>query len=507
MHVKIKTLSELSPILHRLKQQGKRIVQCHGVFDLLHLGHVRHFQEAKNQGDILVITVTCDKHVNKGPGRPAFSERQRMEAIAALSMTDFVLLSEAPDATTMINAIKPDIFVKGAEYQDHTKDITGKITQETKAVHKWSGKIHYTHGIVFSSSALLNQYFDLFPPGVQKFIHQIKKTKDIDQIISTIHKLADIKVLVIGDAILDEYQYVDPLGQSGKGLHMVANCKEKEVFLGGSLIVANHIAQYSNHVTLLTSLGNKCPYKKMIQEHLDPKIDAHIIDSEQETTLIKKRYVLQDGNTLTKLFETYSHNRPLLSQEKNQEMINYLHKVDNQFDLVLVCDFGNGLLSPPLREKITNLSPFLAINTQINSGNRGFNVITQYQRADFICLNEPELRLAAHDKNTPIEAIMEKIAGHMHAQYVAVTRGVDGAICKDHKKKIDIPVFNEKSIDRIGAGDCFLALSSLVLAATNSIEEAGFLGSVAAALGVQIVGNKEPIKKAALCKFITRLLK
>ena len=91
---KLQDLRELSRVLESARAQGKRVVHCHGVFDLLHVGHIRHFEKAKEMGDVLVVTTTPDKYVNKGPGRPAFNEKHRMEAIAALDVVDYVAINE-----------------------------------------------------------------------------------------------------------------------------------------------------------------------------------------------------------------------------------------------------------------------------------------------------------------------------------------------------------------------------------------------------------------------------
>jgi rfaE bifunctional protein nucleotidyltransferase chain/domain len=163
---KIKSLSEIEEILEKNRQNGLRIVQCHGVFDLLHPGHILHFREAKAQGDLLVVSITPDRFVNKGPGRPAFTEQLRMEALASLTDIDYVVLNDSPDAISVIQKIRPSFYIKGSEYADHSADVTGKISEETKAVEQAGGKIFYTNDIVFSSSSLLNKYFDSIPPQV-----------------------------------------------------------------------------------------------------------------------------------------------------------------------------------------------------------------------------------------------------------------------------------------------------------------------------------------------------
>jgi bifunctional ADP-heptose synthase (sugar kinase/adenylyltransferase) len=315
-------------------------------------------------------------------------------------------------------------------------------------------------------------------------------------------------VLIVGDAIIDEYQYVEPLGQTGKGLHMVARCKDKEVFLGGSLIIANHVAQFAGEVTLLTALGQECPYLSFVRHTLDPKVKTEFTYLAESKSLVKKRYVLKDGKTLTKLFETYSGQEELLNNTQTEEILAFLKRKAAQYDLVLVCDFGNGFTNHRLIDALSEVPSFLALNTQTNSGNRGFNVITNYQRADYISLNEPELRFSAHDKTSSVEGIAADICQIMNCRTLSITQGVNGVTCfSTDCPSFHIPALATNSVDRIGAGDSYLSLSSLCLAHRESPLIAGFIGSVAAAMSIQVVGNQESVKKSALCKFIVRLMK
>lgn len=502
MRTKVKTFEEIKSILEKYRSQGLKVVQCHGVFDLLHPGHIRHFREAKNQGDKLVVTVTPDRFVNKGPGRPAFNEHLRLETLSSLACVDYVVLNDTPDAVPAILRIKPDLYVKGKEYADASKDLTGKIVDEEKAVKEVGGDIFYTDDIVFSSSSLINRYVDPLSPELTKFLDEFKKRYSLEEVLEKIENLTNLKVLVIGDAILDEYQYVEPLGQAGKGQHMVANCLHKETFLGGSLIIANHVAQFSNNVTLLSSVG-----EDFSSDLLDKKVKKTFL-SQTEVTLTKKRYVVKDGPTLLKIFETYSSNKPLLSEEETKKATNFIKTGANDFDLILVADFGNGFTNDRIINAISEVNPFLAINTQINSGNRGFNLVTHYQRADYISLNEPELRLAAHDRYSSLDGLAADMSEIMGCSNMAITRGVNGVFCfSTQNSSFSIPAITTSSIDRVGAGDSFLALSSLCMAKKYPFELSALIGAAAAAMSIQIIGNKECIEKAKLCKFLTRIFK
>lgn len=508
MQKKIKQLSEISALLAEERKKGNKIVQCHGVFDLLHPGHIRHLQAAKKEGDKLVVTVTPDRYVNKGPERPAFNEQLRIEQLAAIACVDYVTLNDSPDAVSVIRLVKPDVYVKGEEYSNREEDITGKISEETHAVLECNGRVHYTQDIVFSSSSLINRFFDEDAKRLKPFLTQLTDKFSAKEIIEKVESLADLKVLVIGDAILDEYQYVEMLGQSGKGLHMTACCLDRELFLGGALIIAKHLENFAGEVSLLTSIGKDCVHKGFIQDRLGKNIKQLFTFHEEMPTLTKKRYVFKDGNTLTKLFETYSSNQPLLNGHQSAELVKYIGRIKSEFDLVLVCDFGNGFINYQMVDALAEVPTFFALNTQTNSGNRGYNVVTNYHRANFVSINGPELRLAMHDRTSRIETLAHDAALLLHCPQFSVTLGV-GGVCMYSKEEeiVHIPALTSHSVDRLGAGDCYFALAALAATKRYPPLLTGFIGSVAAALGVQNVGNKDAVQKIELCKFISRLLK
>src|SRR6188474_1388544 len=123
---KVRMLDELGRITDQARAGGKVVVQAHGTFDLLHLGHVRHLEAARKLGDILIVTVTADRFVNKGPGRPVFNGPLRAEMLATLEYVDWVGVNESPDAVSALERIAPSIYIKGQDYQNPLGDVTGK---------------------------------------------------------------------------------------------------------------------------------------------------------------------------------------------------------------------------------------------------------------------------------------------------------------------------------------------------------------------------------------------
>lgn len=508
VHNKVQSIADLATLVAEARRQQKTVVHCHGVFDLLHPGHIRHFQEARKQGDLLIVTLTADRYVNKGAGRPVFTESIRAETLAAITHIDYVAINEESDAVNLIRTIKPSVYVKGIEYKNFAKDVTNKIQLEVSAVESGGGRMHYTDDIVFSSTELLNTYFGALPEAVKTYAAQLKQRYSLDDLQTYVDSLANLRVLVIGDAILDEYQYVDPLGQSGKGLHMVARCRQSETFAGGVFAVANHVANFADHVTMLTAIGASDGSRELIDPLLSSKITRQYIPLPDLRTLVKKRYVLKDGDHLSKLFETYSGADNLINEADAAHICNFIRETGNHFDIIIVCDFGNGFVNRSIVKAVTDTTPFLAVNAQINSGNRGYNVVTHYPRADYISLNEPELRLTAHDKHGLLKPLIEGVCQMMRCRNLSVTRGVSGVLAYDRQHGYaEIPALTSRVIDRVGAGDSYLAVSALCLAKGVPHDVAAFIGSTAAAIDVQIVGNKESVDKAKLLKYMTTLMK
>ena len=505
-HKKILSLDTLACKADELRQLGKRIVLCHGTFDLLHIGHIRHLQNARKEGDVLLITITGDRFVNKGPERPVFPEHLRAENLAALACTDFVAINQALTAVNVISMIKPHAYVKGKDYKDAGDDLTGNIVHEKEMVELHGGELVFTEDITFSSSNLLNENFGIFPPETKKYLQKIRAQYKDSDLILLLKKLSNLKVLVLGDAILDEYFYTTLLGQSGKGSHQSVKYQSSEQFAGGALAVANHLSGFVEKVTLVTGLGKDENHESFFRSKLKKNVTPRFHYFDDAPTVVKRRFVDED---LNKLFEVYIYNEQPNVQKLDGEIFTWLKNNAEDFDVVFVPDFGNGFISPDMIDMVCQKARFLVVNTQINSGNRGYHVINRYPRADFISLNGPELRMAMHNRHDPLEELAASVAEKLDTQYFATTLGSQGAFLLDRKENAvhNIPVLSTKVLDRVGAGDAFLSLTGLCLGGGLPPDIGLFVGSAAAALDVQIVCNREPIAPTELFKYITTLLK
>jgi rfaE bifunctional protein nucleotidyltransferase chain/domain len=343
MKSKIISIEKLSSKVKTAKQQGRKIIHCHGVFDLLHIGHIKHFNEAKSHGDILVVTVTPDEYVNKGPNRPAFSTELRLEALAALESIDFVAKNEWPTAVTTIKQIKPDIYFKGPDYKDHKDDVTGMIQEESRAVESVGGQIMYSTEITFSSSSILNRYTDLYYEEQKSFISSIRKAIGPEDIKTILEDLKDLKVLVIGETIIDQYIFCEALGKSGKEPVLVLRDLNTEEYVGGAAAVTNHLADFCSSITLISALGESGAYEDFIKANLAKNIRFEFINKSNSPTIVKKRFV--EHVTNSKTLGVYSINDETLSGTDEKQLISIILHEIKKHDLVIVTDYGHGLIS------------------------------------------------------------------------------------------------------------------------------------------------------------------
>ena len=238
------------------KRKNNKIVLCHGVFDLLHVGHIKHFEQAKKHGDILIVSVTPDRFVNKGPFKPVFNEDHRIEAISALELVDYVVLNNKKTAVNVIKKIRPNFYCKGSEYKKIKNDLTKEIKNELKAIKSINGQIIFTGGEVFSSSKILNMTSS-FSKTHQVIIKNIKKKYSFSDIKSLIESLKNLKVLIIGETIIDQYVFCEALGKSGKESVLVLKDVYTENYLGGAAAIAKNLSNISKNITLLSMIGEK----------------------------------------------------------------------------------------------------------------------------------------------------------------------------------------------------------------------------------------------------------
>ena len=273
---------------------------CHGVFDVLHIGHIKHFEQAKKIVDILVVSVTSDEFVKKGPNRPAFNQNLRMKAISSLEAIDFVVISNEKTAINNLKKIKPNFYIKGKEYKDASLDLTGEIKNEINVLKKNKGKFFFTDGITSSSSMLINKFFRNYSKEQEDFLKKIKRNISFDGIKDLIENYKKTSVLVVGETIIDQYNFTEAVGKSGKEPNLVLRDIKTEEYLGGALAIASNLSQFCKKVYLLTMIGQNKEFLQLIKKNLPKNVHLSYINKKNSPTIIKKRYL--DVVSKNKLF-------------------------------------------------------------------------------------------------------------------------------------------------------------------------------------------------------------
>lgn len=501
---KIRPLDELAVELDR-RRPTRRIVHCHGVFDLLHIGHIRHFQQAKALGDLLVVTVTPDRFVNKGAGRPAFTQDLRAEVIASLDCVDYVAVNRWPTAVETIKTLKPNIFAKGSEFRTG-KDTTGHVTMEAEAIKQVGGEIAYTEDIVFSSSALINQYLSSFSDDVRDYLADFACRYAADDVTGYLKSAESLRVLVIGETIIDEYDYCEAMGKSGKEPVLATRYVTTEKSAGGVLAVANHVAGFCRNVDVVTFLGEGGDQEEFVRSKLKSNVTPRFFYKSGSPTIVKQRFV--EKYLSQKLFEVYHMNDDPLSAEEDADMCATLERTLPAYDIVIVTDYGHGMFSKRAIELLCDKSKFLVVNTQSNAGNNGLNAISKYRRADYVCLANREYALETRDRRMSPEEMILHVSKKLNCSRLMLTQGKYGSIAFAPQCGFKhVPALATQVVDRVGAGDAVLCLTALCVALGAPAELTAFLGNVVGAEAVGILGNQRSIERIPLFRHIECLLK
>ena len=495
-------------IKNRLRQENKKVVLCHGVFDLVHPGHMIHFQQAKSMGDILVVSITSARYVRKGPGRPYFNDELRMRFLEAIECVDFVMLSEGYTVDDIVEAVEPDIYVKGEEYRQPEDDITGKISKEQELVERHGGQIKFTGGQVFSSTHLINTALSGLPDDVRCYMETFRQKYSMSDIREYTEKISRLKILVVGDIIIDKYTYCNVQGMMSKDMGYSARLRSVEEYLGGAAAVARHLSSFNENVTLMSVIGNEENIRLRIFDELAESMNLKLIYSEEVPTIIKCRYLTRNEKReeYKKIFAINNipekHGYEDNVKEKFAEKLK--ENIEN-YDVVFLCDFGHGLMDDAAMDIIQEEAKYLVLNCQTNSSNKGMNIITKYHRADAFTLDQQELALAYPSYKDSEEVKLKKLRSYLKGTGW-LTRGSLGALQIEGEDTKSCPAFTLSVKDTIGAGDAFFALAGIFSAVGAPVEVGTFMGNIGGALGANIVGNRESIERVNALKFASTLL-
>ncbi|MCE7527837.1 PfkB family carbohydrate kinase [Polynucleobacter sp. IMCC 30228] len=483
---KIKTAAEIAQLIGD-RPRSKKAIMCHGTFDVVHPGHVRHLLYAKTKAPILIASLTADEHIKKGNLRPYVPENLRAVNLAALEMVDYVLIDADPTPLENLKLIKPDYFAKGYEY---TAGATNPKTQEEIAVlESYGGEVIFTPGdIVYSSSALI----ELAPPtiGVDKLLSLMESEKlNFNDLRMALSKLKGLKVHVVGDTIVDSFTYCHLIGGMTKTPTMSVLFEKKVDYVGGAGVVAKHVRAAGADVTFTTVLG-----KDALQELVLKDLEAAgihctpIIDETRPTT--NKNAIVADTYRLLKV-DTLD-NRSISDKilERIQSQIKTVPT-----DAIVFSDFRHGIFNRATAPVLCASIPegvFRVADSQVAS--RWGNIL-EFQGFDLITPNEKEARFSLGDQDSVVRPLALELFRKSHAKLLILKCGDRGIVTyrmdspDDYRAFFAIDSFAGRVVDAVGAGDALLSYATLSMMATKNEVIAAILGNMAAGIECEQEGN------------------
>jgi rfaE bifunctional protein kinase chain/domain len=483
---KIKTAAEVRAMIGD-RPRATKVIMCHGVFDVVHPGHVRHLLYAKSKADILVASLTADKHITKGVYRPHIQQDLRAVNLAAFEMVDFVVIDANDKPLENISVIQPDYFAKGFEYGGN--GIAAKTAEELDTVHAYGGELIFTPGdIVYSSSAFIK----MEAPDVRHANLQIVMERNgitFDKLRGVLDSMKGHEVHVVGDTIVDSYTYCAMIGGQTKTPTMSVAFERKADFVGGAGIVAKHLIAAGAKVKFSTVLGKDALKDFVIEDLTKAGVVLNAIVDETRPT-VNKNAIVVGGYRLLKVdtLDNRSISDDVLA--KLQAEIK-----GSPADAIVFSDFRHGMFNkrtiPPMVAAIPQ-GMFRVADSQVASrwGN-----ITEFKDFDLITPNEREARFAVGDQDSGIRPLASLVYDSARCKLLILKLGERGVLaCRDKEHhSLDsyfvIDSFVDNLVDAVGAGDALLAYSTLAMLGSGNDAMATILGCIAASCECEYDGN------------------
>lgn len=484
---KIKSMEEVAAIIG-VRPRDKKVIMCHGTFDVVHPGHVRHLMYARSKADILIASLTCDAHIAKANMRPFVPEQLRALNLAALDMVDYVVIDRDPTPLRNLSQIQPDYFAKGYEYV--SSGLHPKTREEKEILDSYGGEIIFTPGdIVYSSSALI----ELEPPRIHaEKLEVLLQADDLcfDDLRKGLANLAGRHVHVVGDVIVDTYTDTTMIGGQTKTPTISVRYERQRDFVGGAGIVAKHLRAAGAEVTLSTILGKDRLADFVIADLKADGVDVRpIIDRTRPTT--NKNAVVCGNYRLLKI-DTLDNRS--ISEAIRKKLCSAIS--GTKADMVVFCDFRHGIFNGSTIPELTRAIPkgaFRVADSQVAS--RWGNIL-DFQDFDLITPNEREARFALGDQDSVVRPLARRLYEAAKCRHLILKLGELGLIAYRPSNNIDDPrsffavdSFADSVLDPVGSGDALLAYAALALAGTGNLVVAAVLGAFAAAIECEHDGN------------------
>lgn len=478
---KIKSAEELRDIVGSRPREN-RVIMCHGVFDIVHPGHVRHLLYAKGKADILIACLTADAHISKGPGRPHVPQDLRAMNLAAFELVDFVLVDTNAEPLEIIRLIQPDFFAKGFEYNGGNT----KTSVEAEALSSYGGELIFTPGdVVYSSSRLLKASKPSLKLEKLEWL-MLQRGLGFDELHDIIDTMKNHSVHVVGDTIVDSITYCTPTGAHGKTPTLSVVLDSKRDFVGGAAVVAKHLAAAGAGVSFSTVIGADKLGEFVLDDLAEHAIQLpDVVVSNRPTT--NKNVILASDYRLLKV-DTLDNSS--IGQEELDRLAEAIRKPGS--DAVVFSDFRHGIFNkrntPTLRYAVPE-GVYTVADSQVASrwGN-----ITDFLDCDLITPNEREARFALGDQDSGVRPLASDLCSKANCKLLILKLGERGILTccgQEHDNFFALDSFAEDVIDPVGSGDALLAYATLSMLASKNPVVASILGNIAAGLECECEGN------------------
>lgn len=501
---KILDLDSLRAVREELRRQGRAVVQCHGCFDIVHPGHIRYLRFAKEQGDVLIVSVSGDAVVKKGVDRPYIHEDLRLENLAALEMVDYVCLDENTWAGPVLEALQPDVYIKGKEYESNADP---RFVKERELVESYGGSVIFSSGeVVYSSTFILSQFRHRFQLEAEK-VRFFCRRHDIDRaaVEDLLSEVAKRRILVIGDPVLDRYVHCDSLGVASDSPVLDVTPIREDWYLGAAAAIAAQTASLGAETHFLT-LFDPSPEAERLEE-LFERLAVHPLlpeKSEERPLYIKTRYLVEES----KVFKVNSGRYAPLSTQTVRRIAALLEDHGGEFDGWVLSDFGYGLFVGELLEAVEAIARRHNVPYFFDVSRTGAGNLLKLPRAALATPTEEELRFAFGDRESGLSNLAARYYRETGAGGLVITLGKRGAVLFDPPHAGEsrlgsdyLPTLADHAVDPVGAGDGFIAAASLARLSGASLAHATYLGSAVAALHIQRLGN-EPVDPRDLAEWL-----
>jgi rfaE bifunctional protein kinase chain/domain/rfaE bifunctional protein nucleotidyltransferase chain/domain len=485
------------------RPREKKVIMCHGTFDLVHPGHIRHLMYAKEHADLLVASLTSDSHINKANFRPFVPQDLRAMNLAALECVDYVIIDPNPTPIENLKFIQPDLFAKGYEYS--AEGIHPKTREEMDVIEGYGGELLFTPGdLVLSSSAII----ETMPPNLamEKLLALLHgEGLEFDDLKNALGKLEGVKVHVVGDTIVDSYTYCSLIGGTAKTPTFSVKYEREVNFPGGAAVVAKHLRRAGADVVFSTVLGDDA-LKDFVLEDLQANgIDCHaVIDPTRPTT--QKNAFITNGYRMLKVDKL--DNRPI-----SEHTVDALKQslTDHKVDAVVFSDFRHGIFNKVTIPQLTSAIPDGAVRVADSQVANRWGNILEFEGFDLITPNEREARFALGDQDSTIRPLALDLYKKAGCKLLILKLGERGMITyrapsPEVRSFFTVDSFADKVVDAVGAGDALLSYATLSLVATKSNVIGSILGALAAAVACENDGNN-PVAPASVLKKLDALEK